>query len=79
MLMEAARCFDEETVVLNTKPAAAPVETVAPSPAPAESPAPKPAAPPAVAPAAPDDDFVVVATYDGEWKPADELKKNPPN
>ena len=26
-------------------------------------------------PAAPDDDFVVVATYDGQWKPADETKK----
>lgn len=77
MIMEAARCFDEETVML--KPAPAPVEPLAPSPAPAEPAASKPAAPPTVAPATPDDDFVVVATYDGEWKPTDEPKKNPPN
>lgn len=79
LLLEAARCFDEETVVLHRPPATAPAETVAPSPAPVAQPAPPPAAPPAGDASAPDDEFVVVATYDGEWKPADEPKKNPPN
>lgn len=79
LLMEAARCFDEETVVLHKQPLPAPVETAAPSTIPMEPAAPKPAAPATATPAAPEDDFVVVATYDGEWKPADEPKKNPPN
>lgn len=79
LLMEAARACDEETVLI-TKPA---VPDPAPAagapggkPAPAETPAPQ--APP---PAAEGDhtamggDIVVVATYDGEWKPVDGSKK----
>lgn len=70
LLMEAARCFDEETVVLTKPPAPAPAAPAAP---------PKPDASPAVEPSALGDEFVVLATYDGEWKPSDEPKKNPPN
>jgi hypothetical protein len=40
---------------------------------------PKPDAPATGETSAPGDDFVDVATYDGEWKPTDEPKKNPPN
>ena len=80
LLMEAARCFDEETVLIPKKPAAAPAKPVASSPAPVEPPAPQPAAPATGNVSALGDDFVVLATYDGEWKPSDdEPKKNPPN
>ncbi|MDD5139901.1 MAG: response regulator [Verrucomicrobiales bacterium] len=78
LLMEAARCFDEETVVIHKTPAAVPAKPPAPNPAPAEQPAPKPPAPATEEPAAPGDDFVVVATYDandGKWNSADEQKK----
>jgi CheY-like chemotaxis protein len=61
LLMEAARRFDEETVLIK-KPAA-----------PAEPP--KPAAAEKSEHAVVGDDIVVVATYDGQWKPADDSKK----
>jgi CheY-like chemotaxis protein len=61
LLMEAARRFDEETVLIK-KPSA-----------PAE--APKPAAAEKTEHAVVGDDIVVVATYDGQWKPADDSKK----
>jgi CheY-like chemotaxis protein len=58
LLMDAARASDEETSLLNKKSSpAAPVKIPSPN-LPEES-------------AAPDDEFVVVATYDGEWKPID--------
>jgi CheY-like chemotaxis protein len=61
LLMEAARRFDEETVLIK-KPSA-----------PAEPP--KPAAAEKTEHAVVGDDIVVVATYDGQWKPADDSKK----
>jgi CheY-like chemotaxis protein len=61
LLMEAARRFDEETVLIK-KPSA-----------PAEPP--KPAAAEKAEHAVVGDDIVVVATYDGQWKPADDSKK----
>lgn len=76
LLMEAARCFDEETVVLARKPTATPAQPAAPGPAAAAQ-----AKPPTTAPGEPPaagDDFVVVATYnedDGKWKPNDGPKK----
>jgi CheY-like chemotaxis protein len=68
VLMEAARCFDEETVLLHKKPEEKPASPATPKPATAKTGTP-----------APGDDFVVMATYDGEWKPTDGPKKNPPN
>ena len=60
LLLEAAHAYDEETAfIMATKPPA-------PNPAPAEKTSP---------PAAMDDDIVVVATYDGKWKPTDDSKK----
>jgi CheY-like chemotaxis protein len=61
LLMEAARRFDEETVLI--KKPSAPAEP--PKPAPAEK----------SEHAVVGDDIVVVATYDGQWKPADDSKK----
>jgi CheY-like chemotaxis protein len=69
MLMEAARCFDEETVVIRKSPGEKPAGPATPK---AEAAA-------ATEHPAPGDDFVVVATYDGKWKPAGEQKENPPN
>ena len=69
LLMEAARCFDEETVMLHKKPSA-------PSPPPVEQP--KPSAPASGVHTGLGDDIVVVATYDanaGKWNPNDEPKK----
>jgi pSer/pThr/pTyr-binding forkhead associated (FHA) protein len=80
LIMEAARCFDEETVLLRKKPAEVPAEAPAARPAPPEPPKPEASATPQSSP--PGDDFVVVATYDpndGKWNPADDPKKNPPN
>lgn len=70
LLMEAARCFDEETVMIQKKP-------TAPHPAPAKQPAPQ-TSPPADEHVALGDNIVVVATYDandGKWSPTDEPKK----
>jgi CheY-like chemotaxis protein len=67
LLMEAARFFDEETVLIK-KPAPAakpapPEQTKNPPPAPESQ------------HGAIGDDIVVVATYDGKWNPADGEKK----
>ncbi len=61
LLMEAARCRDEETDSLRRNPTKTTTKAVAPDP------------PPAAAEnrAEPGDDFVVVATYDGQWSPVD--------
>jgi hypothetical protein len=68
LLMEAARAYDEETAfIAATKPPVA-------KPPPPE----QPKSPPLAADAghtALGDDIVVVATYDGKWKPADGDKK----
>jgi CheY-like chemotaxis protein len=56
LLMEAARATDEETVLLN-KPAAAPTEPSSPDENPVDH--------------GLGDEIVVVATYDGKWKPED--------
>ena len=59
LLMEAARCCDEETVLVARNPNEKPVEPSGPDPLPAaESES-----------GDPGDEFVVVATYDGEWSP----------
>jgi CheY-like chemotaxis protein len=61
LLMEAARRSDEETAVI--------AQT---SPAPtSEPPAPNAFPAPAGDPGGPDDEFVVVATYDGQWSAVD--------
>ena len=57
LLMEAARCCDEETAFLAQNSTA----TTSELPAPNESPAAE------GEPAEPDDEFVVLATYDGQW------------
>lgn len=62
LLMEAARCCDEETAIL-TKP---PRELATQASALAD-----PVSVPAIEAIA-DDDFVVVATYDGQWSPVAE-------
>jgi hypothetical protein len=81
LLMEAARCFDEETVVMK-KPVGTSTKLAAVNPTPEEQ-TKGPGTPSAAG-----DDFVVVATYneqDSEWmpidepKPTDEPEKNPPN
>ena len=61
LLMEAARCRDEETDSLRRNPTQTTTKAVAPDPAPAA----------AENRAEPGDDFVVVATYDGQWSPVD--------
>jgi CheY-like chemotaxis protein len=65
LLMEAARCDDEETALISKKSVenAAKASVLNPSSAAEENPAPL------------GDDVVVVATYDGKWKPADDAKK----
>jgi len=82
LLMEAARCFDEETVLITKKLAES-------SPALSSSPAPIPVVAETVSPKASGpadimekeahgelgDDIVVVATYDGKWNPADDSQK----
>ena len=62
LLMEAARAYDEETAfIAATKPPAT-AEKISPPTTPAD-------------PASLGDDIVVVATYDGQWKPSDGSKK----
>jgi len=61
LLLEAARCRDEETDSLRRNPTETTTKAVAPDPRPAA----------AENHAEPGDDFVVVATYDGKWSPAD--------
>ncbi len=86
LLMEAARVCDEETVLIRKKPAegvakpstsdSAPVaNTPVSRPAPMEAPLPN-GSPVATdeAPSGLGDDVVVVATYDGNWKPVDGSK-----
>ena len=76
LLMEAARCFDEATVVMHKKPVEVSATLSASNPASAEQS--KSPAPTTDEPFTPDDDFVVVATYDpnaGKWNPSDEPKK----
>jgi pSer/pThr/pTyr-binding forkhead associated (FHA) protein len=71
LLMEAARTNDEETVML-AKPAA-------PAPAaPAPAPVPAPAPIDTTNPLSPDDDFIVVATYDGTWTKTNSPETAPP-
>ena len=69
LLMEAARACDEETVLI--------AKSSAPQPVPAaNAPAPEPASPAADREHADmGDDIVVVATYDGKWRPVDGSKK----
>lgn len=59
LLLDAARANDEETVMLKNPDAKS---TPPPPPANQET-------------LSPDDEFIVVATYDGEWKPEDGEKK----
>jgi CheY-like chemotaxis protein len=86
LLMDAARICDEETVLIRKKPAESnPADNTAKSPAagpnpaanaPAETSPPKnPSPAPDEKPAGLGDDIVVVATYDGKWKSADDSKK----
>jgi CheY-like chemotaxis protein len=66
LLLEAAHAHDEETAfIMATKPSA-------PNPVPAEKKS-EPAA--ETEPTAMGDDIVIVATYDGKWKSADDSKK----
>ena len=73
LLLGAARCSDEDTAFITKKSAEASAVPPAPGSPPTE--------PPKVSPATDDkhavlgDDIVVVATYDGKWKPADDSKK----
>jgi CheY-like chemotaxis protein len=61
LLMEAARTYDEETAFIAATRPPAPVEKNPP--------------PPKVEHGVVGDDIVVVATYDGKWKPSDDSKK----
>jgi hypothetical protein len=72
LVMEAARRSDEDTALITKKPVEDAVEPSMPSPAPAEK-----IPPPEIEVdhALLGDDIVVVATYDGQWKPADDSKK----
>jgi CheY-like chemotaxis protein len=63
LLMEAARRTDEDTVLISKKSVEDAAKSSAPNP------------PPAVEHGVVGDDIVVVATYDGQWKPADDSKK----
>ena len=56
--MEAARCCDEDTAFLAKKATERPLKASAADSSPAEADT-----------ATPDDDFVVMATYDGHWNP----------
>jgi len=58
LLMEAARCCDEDTAFLAKKATERPLKASAADSSPAEADT-----------ATPDDDFVVMATYDGHWNP----------
>jgi CheY-like chemotaxis protein len=72
LLMEAARRSDEDTVLLPKKSVEGAARPSASNPAPAEKiPPPEVEVDHAVL----GDDIVVVATYDGQWKPADDSKK----
>jgi CheY-like chemotaxis protein len=64
LLMEAARRSDEDTAFIAKKSAESAAKAAASNPAPAE-----------MQHAALGDDIVVVATYDGKWKPEDDSKK----
>lgn len=68
LLMEAARCCDEDTAFIVKKAAERSTKTPAPEVTPATE---EKAEKIDVA----DDDFVVVATYDGQWSPAASLGK----
>jgi CheY-like chemotaxis protein len=60
LLMEAARCDDEETALVAKKSVEAPA---------------KPSSPPPAEDHSLGDEIVVVATYDGKWNPVDGSKK----
>jgi CheY-like chemotaxis protein len=76
LLMEAARVCDEETVLIRKKPAEGTASSAVAGPVPVETPRPKESPPsPDEKPAGLGDDIVVVATYDGKWKPVDDSKK----
>jgi len=62
LLLDAARAIDEETVLLKKSEANPEATPATPPPAKNEN-------------LPPDDEFIVVATYDGEWKPEDGEKK----
>ena len=62
--MEAARCRDEETELLAKNGNSKPVKTSAPKPPPADE----------EMSAGMDDEFVVVATYDGTWNQVEAAK-----
>ena len=69
LLMDAARASDEETVMLAKSRLPPEVQATA-------APAPKPVpASPGKGAVAPEEGYVVVATYDGRWIPADSTKK----
>ena len=63
LLMEAAHRTDEDTVLISKKSVEDAAKPSAPNPA------------PAVEHGVVGDDIVVVATYDGQWKPSDDSKK----
>jgi len=65
LVMEAARRSDEDTALITKSSAEHAAKLPKPSPAAAEK----------AEQTTPDDDFVVVATYDGEWKAADDSKR----
>jgi hypothetical protein len=72
LLMDAARCRDEETDLLDRKASETETRVKVAAPEPSESP--ESSETPAAARADngdPGDEFVVVATYDGEWTPVD--------
>ena len=62
LLLEAARCFDEETVLITRRSLEKPAES-------------SPAPPNKLGPTESGSDFVVVATYDGKWNPTNDAKK----
>ena len=72
LLMDAARANDEETVMLSRASLAptSPAKAAAPVAAPVE-----PSGQASAHPGAHGDDFVVVATYDGQWIPTDGSKQ----
>ncbi len=85
LLMDAARATDEETVLL-AKPSPEAIKPPAPAPLPPSSPPPPAPAEQKLedAPKEEDtathalgEDIIVVATYDGKWKPSDEPKPGP--
>jgi CheY-like chemotaxis protein len=65
LLMEAARCHDEETVLISKKPAEGATKPPAPNPPPAAQ----------GEHTVMGDDIVEIATYDGKWNPANDPKK----